>query len=59
MDANIENCVVYVCLCLQGALRVNRFNPYEGYLGSDSVGQDILLSGRTDMNRAMDGRCIF
>lgn len=34
---------------------MSRFNPYEGYVGSDSVGQDILLAGRTDMNRAMDG----
>ncbi|KAF5828225.1 hypothetical protein DUNSADRAFT_18006 [Dunaliella salina] len=39
----------------QGALRVNRYNPYEGYVGSDSVGQDILLAGRSHMNRAMDG----
>ncbi|CAL5222204.1 g4534 [Coccomyxa viridis] len=39
----------------QGSLRVNRFNPYEGYVGSESVGQDILLAGRTAMNRALDG----
>lgn len=43
------------CTPMQGALRVNRYNPYEGYVGSDSVGQDILLAGRTHMNRAMDG----
>eukprot|EP00983_Pelagomonas_calceolata_P033085 1036763-Pelagomonas_calceolata.AAC.11 len=42
-------------LNIQGALRVNRYNPYEGYVGSDSVGQDILLAGRSYMNRAMDG----
>ena len=24
-------------------------------MGSESVGQDILISGRVDMNRAMDG----
>ena len=40
---------------MQGSLRVNRFNPYEGYVGSESVGQDILLAGRTAMNRALDG----
>ena len=39
-------------LCqLQGALRVSRFNPFEGWVGSESVGQDILISGRVDMNR--------
>ena len=43
------------CMCEQGALRVNRFNPWEGYVGSESVGQDILLSGRAAMNRAIDG----
>ncbi len=36
-------------------MRVNRFNPYEGYVGSESVGRDILVTGRVDMNRAMDG----
>jgi exosome complex exonuclease DIS3/RRP44 len=36
-------------------MRVNRFNPYEGYVVSESVGQDILLAGRVAMNRAMDG----
>lgn len=40
---------------LQGALRVNRFNPYEGWVGSESVGADILVSGRAAMNRALDG----
>lgn len=44
-------------LMMQGALRVNRYNPYEGYVGSDSVGHDILLAGRSHMNRAMDGEC--
>jgi exosome complex exonuclease DIS3/RRP44 len=39
----------------QGALRVSRFNPYEGFVGSDAVGADILLSGPEDMNRALDG----
>jgi len=46
---------VYKHLPTQGSLRVNRFNPYEGYVGSESVGQDILLAGRTAMNRALDG----
>ena len=36
---------------VQGALRVSRFNPFEGWVGSESVGQDILISGRVDMNR--------
>lgn len=40
---------------MQGSLRVNRFNPYEGYVGSESVGQDILIAGRVAMNRALDG----
>ncbi|GAX77417.1 hypothetical protein CEUSTIGMA_g4862.t1 [Chlamydomonas eustigma] len=39
----------------QGSLRVSRFNPFEGFVGSESVGQDILISGRVDMNRALDG----
>eukprot|EP00891_Asterochloris_glomerata_P009424 jgi/Astpho2/9424/Aster-01685 len=39
----------------QGALRVSRFNPFEGWVSSESVGQDILISGRIDMNRAIDG----
>ena len=34
---------------------MNRFNPYEGYVDSESVGQDILLAGRAAMNRALDG----
>lgn len=43
---------------LQGTLRVSRFNPFEGWVGSESVGEDILISGRLDMNRAIDGACI-
>eukprot|EP00879_Flechtneria_rotunda_P021039 GHRR01022163.1.p1 GENE.GHRR01022163.1~~GHRR01022163.1.p1 ORF type:complete len:742 (+),score=218.81 GHRR01022163.1:116-2341(+) len=39
----------------QGALRVNRFNPFEGWVSSEAVGRDILISGRIDMNRAIDG----
>ena len=39
----------------QGSLRTGRFSPWEGYVGSDAVGGDIMIVGRTDMNRAMDG----
>jgi exosome complex exonuclease DIS3/RRP44 len=39
----------------QGALRVSRFNPFEGWVGSESAGQDLLIQGRVAMNRAMDG----
>ena len=39
----------------QGALRVSRFNPFEGWVASQSVGGEILVSGRIDMNRALDG----
>ncbi|KAI8464454.1 MAG: hypothetical protein J3K34DRAFT_526194 [Monoraphidium minutum] len=39
----------------QGALRVSRFNAFEGWVSSQSVGDDILVSGRIDMNRALDG----
>ena len=39
----------------QGALRVSRFNSFEGNVRSDALGSDIVISGRADMNRAMDG----
>lgn len=39
----------------QGTLRVSRFNPWEGYIACQSVEQEILLSGRGALNRAMDG----
>lgn len=39
----------------QGTLRVNQYNTSEGWVSSDSVGADILISGRVDMNRAFDG----
>lgn len=42
----------------QGTLRVNRFNTYEGFVSSESVGTDILVSGRVDMNRAFDGDAV-
>lgn len=39
----------------QGKFRVNRYNPFEAYVGSESVGSEILIHGRQDMNRAFDG----
>lgn len=34
---------------------MNRFNSAEGWVASESVGQDILIPDRVAMNRAMDG----
>ncbi|KAI7738384.1 hypothetical protein M8C21_008447, partial [Ambrosia artemisiifolia] len=39
----------------QGKLRVNRYNPFEAYVGSESIGDEIIISGRGNMNRAFDG----
>ncbi|KAI4314665.1 hypothetical protein L6164_027553 [Bauhinia variegata] len=39
----------------QGKLRVNRYNPFEAYVGSDSIGDEIIIYGRANMNRAFDG----
>ncbi|XP_072963915.1 exosome complex exonuclease RRP44 homolog A [Typha angustifolia] len=39
----------------QGKLRVNRYNPFEGYVGSESIGDEIVIYGRSNMNRAFDG----
>ncbi|KAF6154330.1 hypothetical protein GIB67_026786 [Kingdonia uniflora] len=39
----------------QGKLRVNRYNPFEAYVGSESIGDEITIHGRTNMNRAFDG----
>ncbi|EFJ15219.1 hypothetical protein SELMODRAFT_180518 [Selaginella moellendorffii] len=39
----------------QGKLRVNRYNPFQAYVGSESVGDEILVQGRLNMNRAFDG----
>ena len=39
----------------QGTLRVGRFHPFEGWVGSQSIGQDIFIRNKIDMNRAMDG----
>ncbi|KAK9823835.1 hypothetical protein WJX72_005833 [[Myrmecia] bisecta] len=42
----------------QGTLRVSRYNPFEGWVGSESVGEDILISGRVAMNRAIEGDAV-
>ncbi|KAL3629670.1 Exosome complex exonuclease RRP44 A [Castilleja foliolosa] len=39
----------------QGKLRVNRFNSFEAYVGSESIGDEIIIHGRSNMNRAFDG----
>lgn len=39
----------------QGKLRVNRYNPFEAYVGSESIGDEIIVYGRANMNRAFDG----
>ncbi|KAJ8513325.1 hypothetical protein OPV22_003759 [Ensete ventricosum] len=39
----------------QGKLRVNRYNPFEAYVGSESIGDEIVIYGRSNMNRAFDG----
>ncbi|XP_065004841.1 exosome complex exonuclease RRP44 homolog A-like [Musa acuminata AAA Group] len=42
----------------QGKLRVNRYNPFEAYVGSESIGDEIVIYGRSNMNRAFDGDII-
>ncbi|XP_047310159.1 exosome complex exonuclease RRP44 homolog A [Impatiens glandulifera] len=39
----------------QGKLRVNRYNPFEAYVGSESIGDEIIIYGRSNMNRSFDG----
>ncbi|OMO55680.1 Ribonuclease II/R [Corchorus capsularis] len=39
----------------QGKIRVNRYNPFEAYVGSESIGDEIIIYGRQNMNRAFDG----
>lgn len=39
----------------QGKLRVNRYNPFEAYVGSESIGDEIIVYGRANLNRAFDG----
>ncbi len=39
----------------QGSIRTSRYNPWEAFVSSASVGQDIVIKGRTAMNRAIDG----
>uniref|UniRef100_A0A6N2M333 PIN domain-containing protein n=1 Tax=Salix viminalis TaxID=40686 RepID=A0A6N2M333_SALVM len=43
----------------QGKLRVNRYNPFEAYVGSESIGDEIIIYGRGNMNRAFDGDVIM
>ena len=40
---------------MQGTLRVGRFNSFEAKLACDSMEEEILISGRVSMNRALDG----
>uniref|UniRef100_M8APN9 Exosome complex exonuclease RRP44 n=1 Tax=Aegilops tauschii TaxID=37682 RepID=M8APN9_AEGTA len=39
----------------QGKLRVNRYNPFEAYVGSESIGDEIIIRGSSNMNRSFDG----
>ncbi|KAA3459095.1 exosome complex exonuclease RRP44-like protein A [Gossypium australe] len=39
----------------QGKLRVNRYSPFQAYVGSESIGDEIIIYGRENMNRAFDG----
>ncbi|KAE8701285.1 Ribonuclease II family protein isoform 2 [Hibiscus syriacus] len=39
----------------QGKLRINRYNPFEAYVGSESIGDEIIIHARQNMNRAFDG----
>ncbi|XP_004287714.1 PREDICTED: exosome complex exonuclease RRP44 [Fragaria vesca subsp. vesca] len=39
----------------QGKLRVNRYNPFEAYVASQSLSDEIIIYGRANMNRAFDG----
>lgn len=40
---------------VQGALRVNRYNFQEAYVDNERLDAEVLISGRTAMNRGMDG----
>ena len=42
-------------MMMQGNLRVGRFNSFEARLACDSFEDEILISGRVAMNRALDG----
>ena len=39
----------------QGAMRTSRFTPWEGRVSSDAIGAEILIVGRANMNRSVDG----
>ncbi|KAL0396120.1 UNVERIFIED_CONTAM: Exosome complex exonuclease RRP44A, partial [Sesamum calycinum] len=56
----ISPCPKLLLVCIgeiyhQGKLRVNRYNPFEAYVGSESIGDEIIVYGRANMNRAFDG----
>ena len=40
---------------MQGALRVNRYNAQEAYVDNERLDAEVLISGRSAMNRGMDG----
>ena len=40
---------------MQGALRVNRYNAQEAYVDNERLDAEVLISGRTALNRGMDG----
>lgn len=54
-DSNDGQQRIEIPFYMQGPLRVNRYNSAEGWVSSESVGQDILIADRVAMNRAMDG----
>lgn len=49
--------IEFACMAgrMQGTLRVDRFNSSEGWVASESVGQNILIPDHVAMNRAVDG----
>ena len=40
---------------MQGALRVNRYNAQEAYVDNERLDAEVLISGRTALNRGLDG----
>lgn len=60
MVCSMQSPVTYMSRCNpcrfhQGPIRMSRYNPFEGFLASESVGRDIIVSGKLELNRAMDG----
>ena len=39
----------------QGKLLVNHYNPFEAYLGSESIQDKIIIYGHANMSQAFDG----